>query len=59
MTSTRNSAEMIFTGFSMALAKPGASLRMTMPMATGPRTMANTCTTLVNCSGRAWSASMK
>ncbi|MNP82034.1 hypothetical protein D3C76_1805470 [compost metagenome] len=52
-TSSRKSAETIFTGFSMARAKPGNSLRRSMPIATGPRTMANTCTTLANCSGMA------
>ncbi|MCY1464063.1 hypothetical protein D9M71_820390 [compost metagenome] len=59
MVNTRNSAAMIFIGRSMRAANPGARRRISMPMATGTRTMANTCSTLANCRGMAWSAVMK
>ncbi|MNZ91909.1 hypothetical protein D3C78_1109130 [compost metagenome] len=56
---SRNSAETIFIGRSMRAAKRGAKWRTSIPRHTGTRTMANTCKTLANCRGMAWSADMK
>ncbi|SST09377.1 Uncharacterised protein [Acinetobacter baumannii] len=59
MITSNSSAERIFTGFCRRSATAGRRLRTSMPMATGPRTMTKTCTTLPNCKGIACPSPMK